>query len=227
MKDTKVVHISTGIKALDKVLSGGVVPGSTLLLGGPRGVGRTTLLLQACEGFARSGRKAYFASGEMTTKDISNYSRRLAISNESVGLFGDPVGVDIDNLLDDVIAFGAKFLVIDSMRTAYVKDSKGEIGSMAMSGAVANVVTSFAQVKKVAVIMVDDLLKGDNFHASAKTQHLVDGLLKMDLIYRRDGKPIDRLIREISIDRKYRYGACDVTALAELGEYGFETIGER
>lgn len=218
-----IVYHSTGIPELDRVLGGGVVYERTLLFGAPAGSGKTTLLLQVCDGFARGGRKAYFASSEMTREACEVYAKRLGIVNESIALFGDPKGVDVEDLFDDVIAFGAKLMVIDSIQVATVSDVKADVGQVAMMDAVTNMVTSFAQERKRAAIMVGHFEKTANFAGSEKMRHLVDGLVRLDVKYagqNSDGKPIDTGVREISMDSKSRQGRSDVTALVELTDAG-------
>ena len=96
---------------------------------------------------------------------------------------GDPEGVFVDDLFEDVSDFGARFLAIDSVQVATTSDVRGDIGSPAMMDAVTNMVSSFAQKKNVAVVMIGQFEKTGNFGGSEKMQHLVDVLLRMDIQY--------------------------------------------
>ena len=181
----------------------------------------TTMLLQACNGFAQDGRKAYFASGEMTSNAVIDYAKRLGIVNDNLALFGDPEGVDVEELFDDVLGFGAKFLAIDSIQVCTVSDVKGDIGQVTMMDAVANMVTSFAQKKRRAIMMISQLQKAGDYAGSEKVQHLVDGLLRLDIKFvEEDGKMKDIGVREISMDGKSRQGRADITSLVELTDKG-------
>lgn len=220
-KSKPLVYHPTRIDGLDKVLGGGVVYAKTLLLGADRGAGKTTMLLQACDGFAQGGLKAYFASGEMERDSIIQYAKRIGIQNENIGLFGDPSGVDVEDLFDDVLAFGAKLLIIDSVQVATVSDVKGDIGSPAMIKAVTNMVTSFAQAKKRAVIMIGHLVGTGDYGGGQTLQFLVDGLVRMDIRWAgadSKGKPIDSMVRELAIEGKSRQGSSKTTSLVELYE---------
>lgn len=225
-----LVYYSTGIPELDKVLGGGLCLEMSMLFGAPRGGGKTTIALQACDGFAQNGRKSYFASGEMTRESILNYAKRLGIVNPNIGLFGNPEGVDVEDLFEDVISFGARFLCLDSIQVATVSDVKADIGTGTMCDAVANMLTSFAQKKRRAVLAIGHLQKGGDFGGTEKMQHLVDGLLRMDTKWVQDvmpdgraGKPRDTMIRELSMDAKSRQGRADMTAFVELTEQGVKS----
>lgn len=202
MNATKTVYYPTGLHEMDKVLGGGVVCGKTLLLGSDRGVGKTTLLLQACDGFAREGRKAYFASGEMSRDDCLNYAKRLGIANDNVGLSNE---ADVDEIVEDVQRFGAELLVIDSIQAAFMPNAKGDIGQVAMMAAVADAVTSFARARHVAVIMTGHHTKNGHFPGGARIQRHVDGVIRLDVK--------DASLRTISMEKSQhgRIGVIEVT----------------
>lgn len=214
------VFYPTGIAALDKVLGGGIVRGQTCIIGAPRGAGKTTMTLQACDGYAQDGRKSYFASGEMPRDMVISYAKRLGIANKNIALFGDPSGIDVDDLFEDVLAFGASFLVIDSIQLVSVSDVKGDLGQVTMMDAATNMITSFCQKKKVASMLIGHFAKSGDFAGSEKMQHLVDGLLRMDIKYVQDsqGVPKDIGVREILVDGKLRQAKATVTALVEMAE---------
>ena len=220
------VYIPTLIPELDRVINGGVVTSRTLLLGGGKGGGKTTMLLRACDGFARDGRRAYFASGEMTQEFVIEYARRLGITNENITLFADPSGIDVRKLTDDVLATKSRLVILDSIQVAMMDDVKGDLGQAMMLDAVTNWMTSFAQAKKRAVIMIGHLEKQGNFAGTEKMLHLVDGLVRFDKIEQGDpntGLSVDTGIRKIWVDGKLRQGPADVTAYVEMSEEGIRT----
>lgn len=225
-----MVYYSTGVTEFDRVLGGGFVLGTTLLLGATRGSGKTTLLLQACEGFAQEARKAYFASGEMTQEMCLYYAKRIGIKNKNIRLYNDPQGLDIDALFEDVLAFGARLLIIDSLQVATVSDVKGDIGNNAMLDAVINMVSSFSQAKKIACVIIGHLGKGGDYLGSSKVQFLVDGLIRMNVKYAGfddNGEPIDSMVREIAMDGKSRQGRSDIKSLVELTPNGIRPVTAR
>ena len=216
-------YFSTGIPEFDKVIGGGIVLGHVLLLGAPRGSGKSSMLLQACDGFAQDGRKAYYASGEMSQDKVLAFAKRQGIENGNIGLSCDSMGVNVEALFEDVLAYGAKLLIIDSLQVAVVPDPTGDIGNTSMIDAVINMVSSFAMEKQVAVVVIGHISKhtGD-YLGSSKVQFLVDVLVRMDIrwTYQPDGKQVDSMIREISIDGKSRQSRSDMKSLVELTDDG-------
>ena len=229
VKAKKVVRYSTGILELDKVLGGGFILGSTILLGAPRGSGKSSMLLQACDGFAQDGRKAFFASAEMTQDRLLAYAKRLGIKNVNIGLSCDPMGINVEDLFEDVLRNGrrgtkATLLVIDSLQTSFVSDVKGDIGNPAQMNAVINMVSSFAQKEQVAVVVIGHIGKAGDYLGSAKMKFLVDCLLRMDIkwVFNKGKLPMDSMVREISTE-KNRQGRSDITSLVELTDTGIKT----
>lgn len=216
-------YIPTGIEALDKVLNGGVVLGNTLLVGGPYGVGATTLLLQVCQGFAREGRHAFFASGEMTLSSIQDYAKRVGCVNKNVHLHANPEGVLLDEVLDKVSETKAKLLVVDSIMVTEAPNVKGDIGQTRMMDVAINILQSFGQRDGVAVLVIDHLNKDDSFVGSSNMLSVVDGIVRLSnrTMYQ-DGRPVEGTegLREISMD-KARQGPSNVTAFIEMTDKGF------
>jgi predicted ATP-dependent serine protease len=183
------------------------------------------MLLQACDGFAQGTRKSYFASGEMTQNAVIDYAQRLGIKNDNIALYGNPEGIDVEDLFEDVLAVGARFLVIDSLPVCTVSDVKGDIGSPSMMDAVIQMVSSFCQAKQRSCIIINHLNKGEDYSGNRKVKFLVDGLVRMDYHsaeYDEKGKPIGPAggVRMISMDAKSRQGRADITALVELTDNG-------
>ena len=219
----ELVYYPTRIAELDKVLGGGLVRDRSLLLGAPKGAGKTTLCLQVCDGFAQGALKAYFASGEMTQHAVLDYAKRLGIRNKNIALFGDPEGLDTENLFEDVIEFGAQLLVIDSAQVCVVAGAKGDIGKPSMVDKVANMVTSFAQKKNRAVVLIGHLQKLGDYGGTEQLLHLVDGLLRLDVKFVEDAQgrlTRDIKAREISWDGKSRQSESNTTAIVELTPQG-------
>ena len=225
-----LVYHSTGITELDKVIGGGLVYGKTLLLGAPRGAGRTTLLMQACHGFSKGGKKAFFGSGEMQTKSIVDYANRLGVSSKDVGVLGSDMYIDVDDLINAAHAFGAQFIALDNIQNTEIGGVKGDIGSLSMTDAVVEKLVLVARQSNVSVVAVANLCKNGDFAGSEKMQNRVDGLLRLDVKYvvQVEGDSAkDVGVREISMDGKNRQGRSDVTALVEMTNKGFRPMSAK
>lgn len=204
--------IPTGIEALDKVLGGGVIPGRMLLVQGPPGVGLTTLLLQACDGFAKEGRHAFFAT-DGTAAAVLDNALRVGCVNNHVHM-NSSLGIDVHETLEEVLSTKSKLLVVDSANVAVVDDVPGDPGSLAMMAAVASLLQSFARKKNVAVLLV----RHDEKVSDEDQPHRIaaDGCIRLDFT------TVDNL-REISIAGKFRQGRSNATALIELTDKCFRS----
>lgn len=224
----KPVYYSTGIPEFDRVIGGGVRRGKVLLLGGTRGAGKSTLLFQAGDGFARDGRKTYFASGEMSEEDNLEYVARLGIKNPDLILFSNMRGIDVDDLADDVLQTKARLLIVDSLKNCEISSSKGSLGSATMMDDCTEFLISFAKIKRIAVIIISHLSKTGDYSGSEKVQHLVDGLVRFDSLATREGERVvqDGMegLREIYMASKNRQGSAGKSAIVELLE---EPDGDR
>lgn len=180
----------------------------------------TTLLLQAADHFARDGRKAYFASAEMTQEAIIEYARRLGITNPNVNLYANSEGIDVSDLFEDVLRTKSKLLIGDSVQVFSVSDVKGDIGEPTMMNAVINMVSSFCQKKHVASILISHLNKDGDIAGARKMQYLVDGLLRFESkqVFDQDNRVIEgtEFLREITADGKMRQAKTGVSVLVEM-----------
>jgi predicted ATP-dependent serine protease len=227
-------HHPLGVDAFDHVLNGGIVFGSTVLIGGSRGSGKTTLLLQAADGFAKPSRQVLYASGEQNTMNIAHYAQRLGIKNPNVEVFGlDQGGVDADAILKKSEAIKAKLVIIDSAQSIVFGDVKASAGSSSQVDAVANHVTEYAKERRgqLAFIIVSHVNKADEFAGGTKLQHLVDTIVFIyDLEVRDDvGEVIEdtKGMRKVVIEGKNRHGPSDRTAFLELTETGQLKVPDR
>lgn len=223
IKTKKMTYYPTGIADFDRVLGGGFVPGRLLVLGGEHGVGKTTLLLQAC---AENAAFPYFVSGEMTEKGVQALARRVGIRFVNAIVAGEPQGIDVDALLEEVVRVRAKVLVVDSLQTCVVNGVAADVGSTRMVDAAVRKLKSFAQAKGVAVLAVCHLTKSGKLAGSTSMQHLVDGLLRLErrVAHDEDGVVAETEgLRVIRVDGKSRQGRGDAADLLELTSSGFRT----
>jgi DNA repair protein RadA/Sms len=231
------VFISTGIPEWDHVLAqdvqdpkrGGLVPGSTVLLGGPRGIGKTTLLLQTAAGVAAGGKRVLYTSGEQNRDDIIQTAFRLGIKSDLIDVMGDQG--DVYRIVSEAEQTKPRLLIVDSIQTAYCDDVKADVGQVAQMDAVANYLTSFGKNTKTAVLIISHLNKDGDYAGSEKVQHLVDTLARFDPkpMLNEDGEILEetRNYRELSIDGKNRNGAADITGLLEMTVSGLKPVDKR
>lgn len=111
----EAVRTKTGVEELDRVLGGGIVKGSLVLLGGEPGIGKSTLILQICDKLATDG-KVLYVSGEESAEQVKLRADRLNISNENIMFLGE---TDIDAIEAEILSMNPKLVVIDSIQTMF------------------------------------------------------------------------------------------------------------
>ncbi len=209
-------RVPSGISELDRVLGGGFVPGSTILLAGDPGIGKSTLLLQAAAGVSGSGSgRVIYATGEESQDQIKLRAERLGISQE--GLFVVPTGdvVSLGMLVDEL---NSSLLVVDSVQTAWhsgIDGAPGTIGQVRQSAAELG---AFARQNGVAVVLAGHVTKEGSIAGPKVLEHVVDVVLHME---GGSGTPL-RLLRGV----KNRHGATDELGVFEMTGSGLQDVKE-
>lgn len=206
-------RIATGIGEVDRVLGGGLVPGSTIVLTGPPGIGKSTLLLQAADGVARENRKVLFASGEQTADDVLSLAARLGIRNAHVEVLG--LDGDVYKITHAVERHHAGLLIIDSLQTAALDDVDADEGSAEQCRAVANYLTAWSKRTGIAALVVSHINKDHELAGPKAIEHLVDGVVYFDMP---DADDLD--LRLLISGAKMRNGPSNVEAFLRMTERG-------
>lgn len=224
----KTVYHPTGVAPFDKVIGGGLVDGCTILLGGTRGVGKTTLLLEVCNAIANAERPAFYASGEEKTERIQALADRIGCNNRHLYIKGNQT--DIDEIQEVVKELKPFFTVYDSLQVITDPDVKGNEGSSAQGVAVANIITAYYQNHKRhpgSAVIVNHMTKLGDFAGSEEVQHLVDTIVMFDRKMVRDDdgeiKPETINLRQLISD-KNRNGAEGEEAFFEMTAEGLVAL---
>ncbi|MCH8953046.1 MAG: DNA repair protein RadA [Proteobacteria bacterium] len=165
---------SSGIAEFDRVLGGGLVPGSAILVGGDPGIGKSTLMLQAAAAFASAGARTIYVSGEEAPAQIRMRAARLGLAEAPVMLAAETNLRDILTTLD---AERPALVVIDSIQTMWADHIDSAPGSVAQVRATAHELTSFAKRREVSVILVGHVTKEGQIAGPRVIEHMVDTVL--------------------------------------------------
>jgi len=212
-------RLSVGLGELDRVLGGGLVAGSLVLVGGEPGIGKSTLLLQAAAGLVAGGRTVLYATGEESSAQVRLRAARL-------GLLEGPAGAavhvlaehDVGRVVEAARAARPAALVVDSIQTATVDELEGPAGSVGQVREAAVRLLELAKGERIAVILVGHVTKEGSIAGPRTLEHLVDAVVSIE--GERSGAL--RLVRS----SKNRFGATDEVGVLEMAEGGLREIAD-
>jgi DNA repair protein RadA/Sms len=203
----------SGIAELDRVLGGGLVPASALLVGGDPGIGKSTLLLQAAASFARKGLKCLYISGEESASQIRMRAQRLALTDAAVQLGAETNLRDILTTLD---ATRPALAIIDSIQTMWLDSVEAAPGSVSQVRAAAHELVTFAKRRGVAVILVGHVTKDGQIAGPRVVEHMVDTVL----YFEGERGHQFRILRAV----KNRFGPADEIGVFEMTGGGLAEV---
>jgi DNA repair protein RadA/Sms len=167
-------RVQTGVLEFDRVLGGGLVPGSLVLLGGDPGIGKSTLLLQAFDGIARSGRSVLYVSGEESVQQTALRAERLGARARGLLCLAE---TQLERILEQAEALRPAVLAVDSIQTVHTSSLESVPGSLGQVRESAGRLLTFAKTRGVPVLLVGHVTK-DGALAGPKTlEHVVDAVL--------------------------------------------------
>jgi DNA repair protein RadA/Sms len=208
-------HFPTGVSELDRVLGGGMVPGSVTLLAGDPGVGKSTLLLEVAHRWATAGRRSLYVSGEESAGQIRMRAERTGCNHDEVFLAAES---DVNTVLGHIDAVDPSLVVVDSVQTMTAGHTDGVVGGVTQVRAVTSTLTAAAKSAGVAMVLVGHVTKDGSIAGPRTLEHLVDVVLHFEGDY---NTPI-RMVRGI----KNRFGAADEVGCFLLQESGIECVAD-
>lgn len=164
----------SGLAELDRVLGGGLVPASALLLGGDPGIGKSTLLLQAAASFAAKGLSVVYVSGEEASAQVRMRAQRLGLGAAPMALAAETNLRDILTTLDET---RPDLVIIDSIQTMWLDTVDSAPGSVSQVRAAAHELVTFAKRRGVSVILVGHVTKDGQIAGPRVVEHMVDCVL--------------------------------------------------
>ena len=203
----------SGLSELDRVLGGGLVAGSAILVGGDPGIGKSTLLLQAAARFALAGVKTLYVSGEEASAQVRMRAQRLGLGTAPVQLAAETNLRDILTTLD---AERPGLVIIDSIQTMWADTVESAPGSVAQVRAAAHELTSFAKRRGISVVMVGHVTKEGQIAGPRVVEHMVDTVL----YFEGERGHQFRILRSV----KNRFGPADEIGVFEMTGDGLAEV---
>ena len=206
-------RLSSGMEELDRVLGGGIVPGSLILLGGDPGIGKSTILLQVCGYLSSHGSSVLYVSGEESLQQIKMRAVRLSADQEDIRLAAETDLSEIEALVGKE---KPDILVIDSIQTMFREDISSAPGSVSQVRECAAFFMQLAKKEKISIFLIGHVTKEGMVAGPRVLEHMVDTVL-----YFEGERSADyRLIRAV----KNRFGATNEVGVFEMGNKGLTEV---
>ena len=206
------MRAGTGLSELDRVLGGGLVNGSVVLLSGEPGIGKSTLLIQISDSIGRS-RKVLYVSGEESGGQIKMRADRLKVGGENLFILTEN---NIDKILKEIDKVKPEILIVDSIQTMFSDSAASSPGSITQVKESAMILINKAKSENISVIMVGHVNKEGSIAGPKVLEHMVDAVL----YFEGDRRQSYRIIRAI----KNRFGSTNEIGVFEMTDRGLEQI---
>ena len=208
---TQHARLSTSIDELDRVLGGGIVPGSLVLLGGEPGIGKSTLLLQAAANIARTAGPVLYSSGEESEHQIKSRGERLAVGAAPLYLLAETC---LERILAEIERIEPKLVIVDSIQTVFSLKLQSAPGSISQVREAATQLLFTAKGRNVPTFLVGHITKDGSLAGPKTLEHVVDTVL----YFEGERHHSHRVVRAV----KNRFGA-----VSELGVFEMTSAGLR
>lgn len=206
------VRYHTGISELDRLLGGGIVNGSLLLLGGDPGIGKSTLLLQICAALSKE-KKILYVSGEESVRQLKLRADRLEVTGENLFLLSEN---DYDVISQTVLSFAPDMVMIDSIQTMKMNEIQSSCGSITQVRECTNGFMRIAKTQNIPILIVGHVNKDGNIAGPKVLEHIVDAVL----YFEGDRHFTFRILRAV----KNRYGSTNEIAVFDMGDRGLVEV---
>ena len=206
-------RLPTGIDEFDRVLGGGIVPGSLVLLGGEPGIGKSTLLLQAAANLARTIGPVLYSSGEESEHQIKSRGERLAVGNAPLYLLAETC---LERILEEIARLNPALVIVDSVQTVFSLKFQSAPGSIGQVREAATQLLFAAKGRNVPTFLVGHVTKDGSLAGPKALEHVVDTVL----YFEGERHHAHRVVRAV----KNRFGAVSELGVFEMTSGGLRAV---
>jgi len=206
-------RIKTGLTELDRVLGGGMVPGSAVLIGGDPGIGKSTLLLQAMGRFARNGHRVLYVTGEESMRQIRLRGERLKVLSQDLLVYAE---TSVERIIEAIKEIKPGVLVIDSVQTVHTERLESSPGSVSQVREISSELISYAKEREIPVFLVGHVTKDGSIAGPKVLEHMVDTVL----YFEGERGHVFRILRAV----KNRFGSVMEIGVFEMKENGLSEV---
>jgi DNA repair protein RadA/Sms len=211
MDETKRLHVPVG--EFNRVLGGGLVPGSIILIGGEPGIGKSTIIIQTCAALANSVGRVLYVSGEESARQIKMRADRMGLQADELFLITE---TNLADIFEHVNQLDPAIVVIDSIQTIYTEESESSPGSVSQVRECASRLQMLAKTSGICVFLIGHVTKEGAIAGPRVLEHIVDTVLYLE------GDPFQayRLLRSV----KNRFGATSEVGVFEMTGMGMMEV---
>lgn len=213
IKADETVRLSTGFEEFDRVLGGGAVTGSIILLAGDPGIGKSTLVLQTANTVAKSGKKVLYVCAEESASQIKIRAERLCINSDKIYVYSQTNTSLIKKQIDEI---KPDFLIIDSIQAVFQPEISSGAGSVSQIRECTNVFTEIAKSNNITTIIIGHVTKDGNIAGPRVLEHMTDVVLHFE----GDKYKTYRILRGI----KNRFGCTNEIGIFNMVEQGLSEV---
>jgi DNA repair protein RadA/Sms len=213
IKEVKKQRLRIEADEFNKVLGGGVVLGSLVLIGGEPGIGKSTLLLQVCRDFAAAGEKVLYVSGEESLEQIKIRGDRLGVGDGELYLLAE---TNLERIIAQAGKLEPKVFVVDSVQTVFSSKLSSSPGTISQVREVANEIFRFAKKNNVSSFLIGHITKEGSLAGPKSLEHMVDVVL----LFEGERDHSYRVLRAL----KNRFGPVSELAIFEMGVGGLLAV---
>lgn len=210
--ETTEVRVSTGVEELDRVLGGGVVTGSVILIGGDPGIGKSTVLLQACANLGQKN-KVLYITGEESLQQVKMRAQRLGLATPNIDLITE---TNIETMLAVAQQQQPAFMVVDSIQTMYLAQVQSAPGSIVQVREATAQLVRYAKQTGTAIFLVGHVTKDGAIAGPRVLEHMVDTVL----YFEGDSDGRFRMLRAV----KNRFGAVNELGIFAMTDKGLKEV---
>jgi DNA repair protein RadA/Sms len=213
IETSQSARITTGIDEFDRVLGGGIVPGSLVLLGGEPGIGKSTLLLQVAARFASQGGPVLYASGEESEHQIKSRGERLGVGDAPLYLLAETC---LERILEEIARLRPALVIVDAIQTVFSLKLSSAPGSIGQVREAATQLLFAAKGQNIPTFLVGHVTKDGSLAGPKALEHGVDTVL----YFEGDRHQAHRVVRAV----KNRFGAVSELAVFEMTGGGLRAV---
>jgi len=210
---TDEIRLKTDIAELDRILGGGLVPGSVTLIGGDPGIGKSTLLLQASNRLSRKGSHVLYVSGEESTQQTKLRANRVGGASKNLYI---ACQTNLDVIIEHIKKLSPKVVVIDSVQVVYKPDLSSSPGSVSQVRDCAGELTFLAKSSGICIFLVGHVTKDGSIAGPRVLEHIVDTVL----YFEGERYHSYRILRAV----KNRFGSTNEIGLFEMSDAGLREV---